>query len=224
MTQAAISPATTASRSAAAGHGRWARMVGWGLPLAALLVLAGCASPPPAPPLLHLPTALDSPVTAGATAPPDAAGPHWRLVTPIALPAALDREAVMVATGPGQWQPWQGLRWAEPLRDALPRVLAHDLSVQRRAPVWDQRPAPGMAVARELRIAITDWEASLPQARVTLGARWALSAPDGRTPTLHGTVSVRQPWQPATPQALAQAQRAALQALAAAILAQTRAP
>lgn len=195
--------------------------------LASAVLLAGCASPPPAPPMLYLPTAPDTGLDAAPALPASAmsagTGNDWRLVTPIALPGALDRDGVMVATAPGQWQTWLGLRWAEPLRDALPRVLTADLSLQRQAPVWSGRAAPGVTTARELRVDIDDWEASVPRAAVSLRARWALSAPDARVATLRGVVSISQPWTGRSAASLVEAQRAALRELAAGIVAQSRA-
>ncbi|MDT7835069.1 PqiC family protein [Aquabacterium sp. OR-4] len=151
-----------------------------GCALAALVTLAGCASPPPAPPWLHLPTLAAGGQNAGSTAgmPPAAAATPWRLQRPVTLPAALEREAVLVAVAPGQWVAWQGLRWSEPLRDALPRVLAADLAELRQAPVWDG-PTPPVPT---LRVQIDDWEASLPLAQVQLRARWTLLAPGASGP------------------------------------------
>jgi len=194
------------------------------LALVALVTLAGCATPPPAPALLYLPG--DAPVGAGrqaAATPADSASSEglWRLVTPIALPAALDREAVMVASAPGQWLPWQGLRWAEPLREAVQRVLVVDLAALRGGTVWPGRLAPGMVAERELRIDIDEWEAALTPGEVRLRARWTLSVPGGREPALRGAVRVREPWVVATPTALVNAQRAALRGLAQAVADQT---
>ena len=192
--------------------------------LATFAALAGCAASPPAPPLLYLSSAAPGLAQAATTDPSGApARPEWRLVKPIGLPAALDREGVMVTVAPGQWVSWQGLRWAEPLRDALPRVLAADLSAAHGARVWTGPSDTAAGPAPALRIDIHDWEAALPQAEVRLHAHWVLSAADGQAPARRGTATVRQPWPVATPQGLVQAQRAALQALAAQVARQAAA-
>lgn len=144
----------------------------------------------------------------------------WRLVTPVLLPAALDRDAVMVAQSPGQWLPWQGLRWVEPLRDAVPRVLLADLSALHGGPVWTGRVAPGAGMALDLRIRIDEWEAALPQSEVRLLAHWSLTPPGANTAQAQGRIHVRTPWPLASAEGLSQAQRAALRALAAQIVAQ----
>jgi len=168
------------------------------LALCAGALLSACGSSPPPPPYLHLapddqlpgpwPQAA-APGPAGglplASATARAATQAWRLLPPVSLPAALDREAVMVATAPGQWVHWQGLRWSEPLRDALPRVLATELSAARGAPVWSARAWPdapsgaAMPRPRSLRVAVLGWEASLPQAAVLLSAQWQLGPEEG---------------------------------------------
>lgn len=185
-----------------------------------LLTLSACATPPPAPPMLYLPSEAPA-TTAGmprqASTAPVAA---WRLVTPVQLPAALDRDAVMVASSAGQWLPWQGLRWVEPLRDAVPRVLLADLSALHGGVVWTGRIAPGAEAPLALHIAIDEWEASLPQREVRLVARWSLSPPGAAVAQAGGQVRVRTPWPVASAEGLSQAHRAALAALAAQIVAQ----
>jgi len=54
-------------------------------------------------------------------------GRAWVLSPQIALPELLDRDEILVAEGSAGLRPWPEARWAEPLRDALPRVLAEDL-------------------------------------------------------------------------------------------------
>lgn len=208
---------------------------GWlqaGLLLCAGALLSACGSSPPPAPYLHL--AADEPGSAPPPRPtwpgPDtgsAAPQAWRLVQPVAVPTALDRDAVMVATAPGQWVHWQGLRWSEPLRDALPRVLAAELGAARGAPVWWARAWPGLPdgradapAPRPLRVAVLGWEASLPQAAVRLQAQWQLG-PDEGVRVLQGQVNVQVPWPEATPAGLVRAQRQALSALAQALVADT---
>ncbi|HEY1127996.1 MAG TPA: ABC-type transport auxiliary lipoprotein family protein, partial [Roseateles sp.] len=56
----------------------------------------------------------------------------WVLNPQIALPELLDRDEILVADGSAGLRPWPEARWAEPLRDALPRVLAEDLGRLRQ--------------------------------------------------------------------------------------------
>ena len=59
--------------------------------------------------------------------PPAAVGaPVWQLL-PMTWPGYLDREAVLRPAGQAALQSVPGARWAEPLRDAVPRLLLADL-------------------------------------------------------------------------------------------------
>jgi uncharacterized lipoprotein YmbA len=198
--------------------------------LAALVTLAACGTPTPAPPLLYLPSAPAShaSVTSSGGLPastlgnPGTAGTDWRLASPVGLPAALDREAVMVAIAPGQWVPWQGLRWAEPLRDSLPRVLRADLTdlLAARGQALSIGPAaPGAPPARLLQVDVGEWEASLATQQVALQARWSLSPGPAGEPPLRGQLSLRETWSQPTAQGLVQAQRTLLRQLAQGIVA-----
>jgi len=88
--------------------------------IGASLLLAGCAAPLPATVMLRLP------VVSAEAGSPDA-GPALRLLS-LRLAGHLDRETLVVATGPGTLQASEQARWAEPLRDAAARALQHDLN------------------------------------------------------------------------------------------------
>lgn len=191
--------------------------------LLAAALLGGCASPPLAAPMLDLagavaPAAASAPAAAAATAPAATPTAAWRLAEPVVLPAALDREAVMVSPEPGRLQPWQGQRWSEPLRDTLPRLLAADLAALRGAPVLRSGSA-GVATlgpdAPVLRVDLVRWEASMADAAVHLQAHWWLQPASGAARS--GAVNLSERWSPVTADSLVRAQRAALFQLADAI-------
>lgn len=97
--------------------------------LPAAAALAACASRNAPPRRLYAMTGTPAP-------PPDARpgqdGRAWVLARQIPLPELLDRDAILVAEGSAGLRPWPEARWAEPLRDALPRVLAEDLARLRQ--------------------------------------------------------------------------------------------
>lgn len=191
------------------------------LVLSALLAACGSA-PTPAPPLLHLglatpptPTPTPTPATAAASV----AG-AWQLASPLRVPAALDREAVMVSPRPGELEPWRGLRWSEPLRDTVPRLLLQDLATLRgNERIWAGTPPPGLRVERVLRVEVLGWDALEHERQLRLQARWALSDPTGAAAPLLRQAELSVPWSPATPATLVTAQRALLWQLAQAIAA-----
>lgn len=191
---------------------------------AALLAgaVSGCASPPPAPPLLDLAGAVAPPASAPQRRPANAAM-AWRLAEPLGLPAALDREAVMVSPEPGRLQAWQGLRWSEPLRDTLPRLLADDLARARGAPVLRSRSAGAATLAPDapvLHVELVRWEASMTEQAVRLQAHWWLEPASASTAASapgaarSGAVDLVERWSPVTADGLVKAQRAALFQLA----------
>ena len=156
--------------------------------LAALAVLSACASP--APPLhLHSLTSLaapqggppDSPSAAPAlpalptTAPAAAATPVWQLLA-VQLPAYLDRDTLLVPAPSGGLQALANERWAEPLRDALPRLLRDDLaSLRGAASVWAAPLPVGLQVQRQLRVEVLALDVLPGWQAVRLRARWWLA-------------------------------------------------
>lgn len=120
------------------------------------LLLAGCAAPgPPPAPRVHLP--IDAPETAPPR-PPD--GQTWQLALPVVLPAYADRDT------------WGAIRWAEPLRDALPRLLRADLGTLRGERVWGSPLPAGVAVTHRLRVEVLAVETSGSDLRLV--AQWVV--------------------------------------------------
>lgn len=187
----------------------------------AVLALAACAAPPPAPRLLRWPLQPAGPVQA-APATASAAGPApnaaiagaWQLIPWGATPEWMDRQELLVADGPAGARVLPGVRWAEPPRDALPRLLALDLTALR-APqtLWTGVLPPGTAIARQLRVQVLALD-NLPQPGVVrLLARWSLVDPAGRQPPQLVDERIDQPWD-GSPDGLVLAQRSALHTLA----------
>lgn len=178
------------------------------------LGLVACGSSPPVR-LHRLPLQADS-VSATPPAPaPAQDAERWELVRDVALPEYLQRELMLVDIGDGRLQALQHDRWAEPLQDAVPRVLLHELSLLRGADrVW-AAPAPaGTPVQQRLRVQILALDAQAAQARLVLQARctWLALQP-GMTSRVQ-SVALEVPLAGAGAGALVAAHRAALRALA----------
>jgi len=144
--------------------------------LLGLALIAGCASPPPPPRLYRLPSSVAGSAAGDAAAVPSSE--TWQLLTPVALPDYLDRDALLVPEGSTGLQPLEGHRWAEPLRDALPRILRQDLARLLGADrVWAAPVPAGVTITRQLRVELLAFEASADRRAVQLRARWSLLDP-----------------------------------------------
>jgi uncharacterized lipoprotein YmbA len=159
--------------------------------LVAALAVAGCGSAPPPERLLRMPlTAPATGATTAAPAPPAApaaaTAEAWQLVLPIGLPAYLDHAALLVPAGRAGagLEPLPGVRWAEPLRDAVPRLLRHDLAQLRgEERLWTAPLPVSLTNAARLRVDVVAFEAEPDGAAVRLVARWSLVRADGGAPT-----------------------------------------
>ena len=138
--------------------------------VAASLLAAACASTTPAPRLYQL--RMEAPVTAAPAVARSAQG-VWELASDVRVPAYLDREAIVVLDGTSRLELLAGQRWAEPLRDTLPRLLGHDLALLRGASnVWLAPAPPGVNLSRQLRVEVLSLQASRVRGAVLLQARW----------------------------------------------------
>ncbi len=148
----------------------------------------------------------------------------WVLNPQIALPELLDRDEILVADGSAGLRPWPEARWAEPLRDALPRVLAEDLGRLRQPyPVSLGTPQDRDAESLRLLLQVDEWLAR-PEGGgllLTLRARWhwaPLRAPVGSALPAPGRAELSLPCD-AQADALAHAFRRSVTLLAARIVA-----
>ncbi|KPF53623.1 hypothetical protein D621_09865 [beta proteobacterium AAP51] len=171
-------------------------------------MLTACAGPalPPAQ-WWRLPTEATPPVAAAA---PSAR--VWQLVGGVPLPGHLEREVLQVADASGALQPRGAARWAEPLRDAVPRLLRHDLARALGAPVWTAPLPPGVAPTHQLRVELLAFDAAPGARGVTVQARYSLTGP-GLPPRV-GELAFTQRAERDDTAALVQAHRDALGTLA----------
>ena len=182
-----------------------------------LVLLSACSSSPPVQ-LYQL--RADPPGLFAA--PAAAAGERWSLGA-VQLPDYLDRDALLRPTGQAGLTALTGHRWAEPLRDAVPRLLQQDLARLRGAEqVWRAPLPPGVAVDRQLRVEIQQLEARADGLGVVLAARWMLIDPSGRGPARVFDSRIEVPSAEASPDALVSAHRTALWQLAQEMVARGR--
>jgi len=137
---------------------------------------AGCAASSPTAQLYQLRAA--PPVTAVTAATPSTL--IWQLVQPVQLPEYLERDALLLAQGQSGLVALPGHRWAEPLRDAVPRVLRQDLAaLLGESRVWVAPVPAGVLVERRVRVELLALEANAERTAVTLRARWSVADPTG---------------------------------------------
>jgi uncharacterized protein len=190
--------------------------------LLAAAALTGCATRDTPPRRLYA-------LTGTPPLPPDAKpgqdGRAWVLSPHIALPELLDREQILVAEGSAGLAPLPEARWAEPLRDALPRVLAEDLwRLRQPYPVTLGKPTqPQGAESLRLIVQVDEWLARADGAglQLKLRARWhwaPLQAQAGTTLPAAGAAELSVPCS-AHADALADAYRRSVMQLAARIVA-----
>lgn len=143
----------------------------------AMLCLGGCAGGNLPPPVrwVRLPVEVPGPARAPASAVPGV----WQLMAPVQLPGHLDRDALLVPQGSAGLQGLGGARWAEPLRDAVPRLLRQDLERDFGTPLWTAPLPPGVRPTRQLRIELSAFDVTPDQRGVALGARWSLADAQG---------------------------------------------
>ncbi len=173
------------------------RLLGGSLAVGLTTLLGACGSSPPV--RLYVLSSLP-PVPppaapgAGAAAPAVTATPEtWQLLQPLRIPEYLDREALLLPEGGSGLLVSSGHRWAESLRDAVPRVLLQDLRTLRGdGQVWSSPVPPGLAVARQLRVELTGFEAEPDQRAVRLLARWTWLDPRGQAAPQSHAVQLRE--------------------------------
>lgn len=144
--------------------------------------LAGCSSSPPQQ-LYQL--RAEAPADGLPPPPaPAANAPVWT-IGPISLPEYLDRDAILRPQGQAGLGALPLQRWAEPLRDAVPRILRQDLARLRGVDkVWAAPAPPGVNAEWQLRVEIQQFEAAADGRSVVLQARWWLQDPAGKLPAV----------------------------------------
>lgn len=162
---------------AAVRNGGLGALPALGALLAAACLLAGCAGAPlPPAQWVRLPAQPPAAITAPATP----STQTWQLLGSIALPGHLDHSALLLPGLAGRTRllAHPQLRWAEPLRDAVPRLLRQDLEQALGAPLWTSPLPATLQPTRQLRLELLALDAqAAPTAGVTVQARWVLSGP-----------------------------------------------
>ena len=172
-------------------------------------LLAACAAPAPPPQLYQLRAAPPLPVVPVPTA------QVLQLLLPVGLPELLERDALLVPQGQAGVQALAGHRWAEPLRDAVPRLLRQDLAaLLGEARVWVAPVPAGVVVTRQLRVEVLALQVTADRSAVMLQARWTLTDPGGRAAPMVQTELITVPSGGAEPDAWVAAHRLALWRLA----------
>ena len=141
-----------------------------------LVALAGCASSAPA----RLYVLTPAPET--ATAPLGAAVPGGPAlgVGPVRLPGLLDQPQIVTRRGADEIEEAEFHRWAEPLAESVPRVLAENLAALRkteRVALFGWDPAP--AVQHQVVVDVMRFDGALG-GDVVLDAHWRILARDGQ--------------------------------------------
>ena len=189
----------------------------WTLVVAVALLLSACASEVAPARLYQLRAEPPLPVVAVVTA------QVIQLMEPLLLPEALQRDALMLPVGASGLQPWAGQRWAEPLRDAVPRLLRQDLSALIGAQrVWGVQAPAAAGVTRSLRVELLEFQIDAQRSGVSLRARWSLEEVAGRQPPLVRISEIRAASNGSDADALVAAHRLALWRLAGEVAAALR--
>jgi uncharacterized lipoprotein YmbA len=186
--------------------------LGWAATLAVLL--GGCASSSPPPLLLHLPAVVPAAAVQKPAAPSAASATTYQLVLPVRLPDYLDRAELLVPQG-AVLSPMPGVRWAEPLREAVPRLLRADLAaLLGPGRLWSAPLPPGVVPQRQWRVEITAFEADTARSLVRLQASWSLADARGARPARVGAAEIEALAADGSAASLAVAHRVALRRLA----------
>lgn len=179
------------------------------LSLAVAGLLAACASPAPPAALYQLRGAPPAPVQ------PVPGTQVLQLLQPVALPEALQRDSLLLPQGQAGLQALPGHRWAEPLADAIPRLLRQDLAaLLGEARVWTAPLPAGVTITRQCRVEILSLLPTPDRTAVVLQARWTLSDPTGRSAPVVQTARISAPSAGPDVDALVAAHRLALWRLA----------
>ncbi len=165
---------------------------------------------------------LPSEPPAGEEAPRASANTaSWELVPTLPMPELLGRDTLFVEEGAAGIRLLHGHRWAEPLRDALPRLLRDDLA--RFVPGLWTGPAPANApLAGRVQVELLALQGSLPRRQVAVSARWTVTTGGSGAIRAH-RADETVPWTQASPESLVVAQRVAMWRLAQRIAASLQA-
>jgi uncharacterized protein len=153
--------------------------------------------------------------------PPASADSLVVFVGPVAVPDAVDRAPMVLSNSANQVDLPEDHRWAEPLKHAIPRVVAEHLMRLLDTPrVMASRLGTSLEVDYRVALEVQRFDSSLTQG-ASIDVLWTISgkrAPGGWS----GRSSVREPASAATPEGVAAAHSRALARVAADIAAAIR--
>jgi uncharacterized protein len=180
-------------------------------------LLQACGTAAPAPKLYQLRAAPPLPVVPVKTV-------HVvQLMGAVQLPELLDNSSLLLPQGKAGVQALNSHRWAEPLRDAVPRVLRQDLAaLMGDAQAWVAPLPPGVIITRQLRVEVLAMQPRADGGTAQLQVRYSLADPIGLTPVKVSTLQIEVPTASTEPDALVDAYRQSLWRLAEAIAAALR--
>lgn len=130
-------------------------------------------------------------------------------VGPVSVPEAVDRTPLVLRTSANQVEISDTDRWAEPLKTAIPRVLAdvisRELGTQR---VMASRQASALPVDFRVAVEIQRFESSLDEG-ASLDALWTITGPKAAAPR-SGRTMAQEPATTRDPAGIAAAHSRAL--------------
>lgn len=111
-------------------------------------------------------------------------------IGPVTLPQYLDRPQIVQRSSPNRLEIDEFDRWAEPLNDTVPRILAENigrlLQSDRVYVIPRRRPVP---IDRTVEVDIREFE-PLADGTAALSARWMVFG-DGNSPLQEGNAQIR---------------------------------
>lgn len=144
-----------------------------------------------------------APMPAAVAAPPSV------FVGPVTVPEAVDRLPMVLRTAANQVEISDAHRWAEPLKAAIPRVLAETLMREMATPnVRYTRAGSPLDVDFRVAVEVQRFESSLAQG-ATVDALWTVTPRQGTSRSGRSTVS--EPAASADPAGVAAAHSRALE-------------
>ena len=156
--------------SGARGAGREGRVV---LCFIVAAVLAGCGGTPVKESFYTLSSPAAAPASATQSEKPAI------FVGPVSVPEAVDRPSMVLRTGTNEVEVSDQYRWAEPLKNAIPRVIGDTLSRELdTSRVLTSRSAAALPVDYRVAIEIQRFDSSLAEG-ATVDAVLTITRVDG---------------------------------------------
>jgi uncharacterized lipoprotein YmbA len=114
-------------------------------------------------------------------------------VGPVRMPDYLQRPGIATRLGPTQVEYSQVDRWAEPLDECFPRVLAQDLSASLSTNQVALFPWPGgTRIDYQVQVDVERFEVT-SQGQAVLAARWTIKNPESGASLASGDVNESRP-------------------------------